>query len=220
MVDKKSDNLWGFEGFKNSFEDGIKEIKECSGKVKSKINILERTGYIMAMMTDKFDLQYIEEEKFCRKDLFDKALEIRIFNESGEIKWFRSSIDKPLQKRKKLDSSGWTIFADSDNYWDERQYLDIDDTKCNSDIRGINKEEEQCGNTDSAKSFTEKYIVTATGGGRYPLPIKAIEGKKEWYKDLQIIVRNYLNYEKNTMQLFISDWRLVGFGYEEIKNKL
>ena len=42
---------------------------------------------------------------------------------------------------------------------------------------------------------------------------------KEWYKDLQIIVRNYLDYEKDTMQLFISDWRLVGFGYEESQNK-
>lgn len=195
MVDKKSDNLQGLEEFIDSFEDGINEIKESSGKVKSKINILEGKGYIMAMMTDKFDLQYIEEEKFCRQDLFDKALEIRIFNESGEIKWFRSSIEKPLQKRKKLDLSEWTIFDDSDHYWDERQYLDIDDKKCNSDM------------------------VTATGGGRYPLPIKAVEGKKEWYKDLQIIVRNYLDYEKDTMQLFISDWRLVGFGYEESQNK-
>ena len=218
MVDKKSDNLQGLEEFKTSFKEGINEIKKSSGKVKGKINILGGTGCIMAMMTDKFDLQYIEEEKFSREDLFNKALEIRIFNESGEIKWFRSSIDKPLQKRKKLDSSEWTIFADTDNYWDERQYLDIDDKKCNSDIRGINKEE-RCGNTDSAKSFTEKYIVTTTGGGRYPLPIKAVEGKKEWYKDLQIIVRNYLEYEKDTMQLFISDWRLVGFGYEEIQKK-
>ena len=195
MVNKKDDNLQGFEKFKNSFEEGINEIKNCSAKVKSKKNILGGTGYIMAMMTDKFDLQYIEEEKFCREDLFDKALEIRIFNESGEIKWFRSSIEKPLLKRKKLDSSEWTIFADSDHYWDERQYLDIDDTKCNSDI------------------------VTATGGGQYPLPIKEIEKKKEWYKDLQIIVRNYLDYEKDTMQLFISDWRLVGFAYEEVGNK-
>lgn len=220
MVNKENDNLQEFEEFKTSFEKGIKEIKESFGKVKSKKDILGGTGYIMAMMTDKFDLQYIEKEKFCRKDLFDKALEIRIFNESGEIKWFRSSIDKPLQKRKKLDSSEWTIFADSDNYWDERQYLDIDDKKCNSDVKEINKEEEQHGNTDSVKSFTEKYIVTAMGGGRYPLPIKAVEGKKEWYKDLQIIIRNYLGYEKDTMQLFVSDWRLVGFAYEEVNDEV
>lgn len=181
------------EEFKNSFEEGIKVIKECFGTLKSENKILSGTGYIMAMMTDKFDLQYIEDENFNREELFHKALEIRIFNERGEIKWFRGSIDKPLQSRRKLDFPEWGIFRKSENYWDERQYLDIDDMK----------------------DVIEGHKVTAIGGGRYPLPIKPDGVKKDLYKDLQIVVRNYIDYEKDTMQLFISDWRLVGFTYEE-----
>lgn len=192
MYSKEKYNL-ELEKFKNSFEQGINEIKECSGTLKNAEKILGGTGYIMAMMTDKFDLQYIEDEKFNREELFHKALEIRIFNESGEIKWFRSTIDKPLQFRKKLDFSDWKIFAEPESYWDERQYLDIDDTK----------------------PIIKEHTVTATGGGQYPLPIKSSREKKDLYKDLQIVVRNYLAYEKDTMQLSVSDWRLVGFAYED-----
>lgn len=148
--------------FKEDFNQAVSEMKQ---------------GYILAMMTDKFDIQCIECEKFDREKLFCNALEVRMFNEQGEIKWFRSSIDKELQRREIKDDEQM-------EYWDEYQYLDIDDKKT-----GMEAEEK---------------IAYATGGGRYPLPIKN-------YNNAQVIVRNYLSYEQETNQVYISDWRLVGF---------
>ncbi len=70
-------------------------------------------------------------------------------------------------------------------FWDEWQYLDINEQK----------------------SKPEKGIAYATGGGRYELPLKD-------YRDAKIKIRNYLEYEEDTMQLYISDWRIIGFSKE------
>lgn len=35
------------------------------------------------------------------------------------------------------------------------------------------------------------------------------------YRDVKIKLRNYLQYEPDTMRVFISDWRLAGFANGE-----
>lgn len=140
-------------------------------------------GYIVAMMTDELDIQRIDCENFSRDKLFYNALEIRMFNENSEEKWYRSSIDKAFHYRVLKD--------DKKKYWDETQYLDIDENR---------------------SKMLEPGMVYATGGGKYPLPIND-------YKNAQVLVRNYLDYEEDTMQLYISDWRLVDFGSEEELDK-
>lgn len=154
------------EEFYEAFREAVSQVKK---------------GYIVTMLTDQFDIQRIETTDFGSeylKNLFHKALEIRMFNPEREIRWFRSSIDKNLKCRERIDTEN----MDRLTYWDETQYLDIDDTKSN--------EADQ--------------MVYATGGGIYSLPVKN-------YKNAKIRVRNYLSYEEDTMQIRISDWRLVDF---------
>lgn len=146
-------------------------------------------GYVIAMMTDVFDIQAVDKETFIREDLYQKALEIRMFNEQMEIKWFRSSVDKELQCREIVDKENtpsftWKGETKSLEYWDEYQYLDIDDSRTRAEA-------------------TEN-VVYATGGGSYPLPIAN-------YKDVKVKVRNYLSYETETNQAYISDYRFVAF---------
>ena len=66
--------------------------------------------------------------------------------------------------------------------WDENQYLDIDDTRSDP-VTGI---------------------ARATGGGEYPLPIAD-------YEDAMVQIRNYLEEDADTGELYTADWRLVGF---------
>lgn len=165
----------------------IKNINEfCSDFNESASHVGQ--GYVVVMLTDKFDIQRVECAEFKCEKLFRNALEIRMFNKEREIKWFRTSIDKELQRRERIDveegdSFEWNGAKHYYAYWDEYQYLDIDDTK----------------NCD-----WHQKIVYATGGGRYPLPI-------DNYKDAQVQVRNYLSYEEETNQVYITDWRLVDF---------
>lgn len=161
-----------FVEFEKSFNEVLSQMKE---------------GYILAMMTDQFDIQRIENAVCDLEQFYQKGLEFRVFNRKKEVKWFRSSINKNFQYREIEDKDiVETIECNGKiyhmSYWDERQYLDIDTTvKLDGKVR-------------------------ATGGGTYPLPIP-----KEMYASAQVIVRNYLNYEEDTMQVYVSDWRLVDF---------
>lgn len=67
-------------------------------------------------------------------------------------------------------------------FWDEYQYLDI----------------------DTQKSSTEEGRAKATGGGEYPLPV-------DDYKNMAVHIRNYLEADEDTGELYVADWRLVGF---------
>lgn len=66
--------------------------------------------------------------------------------------------------------------------WDEYQYLDI----------------------DTVRSDPAAGIARATGGGTYPLPISD-------YADAKIQIRNYLEEDADTGELYAADWRLIGF---------
>ena len=126
-------------------------------------------------------IQELDREQLDRDELYEKAMEIRMFNEEEEVKWFRGA-DQKLQCRERKDQEDQ---MDPLFFWDEWQYLDINEQK----------------------SKPEKGIAYATGGGRYELPLKD-------YRDAQIKIRNYLEYEEDTMQLYISDWRIIGFSKE------
>lgn len=147
-------------------------------------------GYVLALLTDRIELQRADEERLDRNEMYCKALEIRVFDEDGEDKWFRSSIGQEFRFR----SRGGEQSAASDNkavceqWWDEEQYLDIDDQR--KDRRDGR--------------------VRATGGGEYPLPLDCT-------KDAKIRIRNYLEYDEDTGELYISDWRILGFIEGEAK---
>ena len=83
------------------------------------------------------------------------------------------------------------------HWWNESQYLDIDTDRT--------KKERDNGKLDKGE-------VYATGGGKYPLPI-------EEYNDTKIRIRNYLGEDADTGELYVKDWRLVGFGEWEDSTK-
>ncbi len=154
--------------------DHVTEFQESFDQAISRIG----QGYVMAMMTDAFEIQRVELETLDRTKLYEKGIEIRMFNDTEEVKWFRCSIEKPFMMRMIHDTKELDPFS----YWDERQYLDIDETR----------------------SELDKGLAHSTGGGIYPLPLPD-------YKGAQLLIRNYLEYEEDTMQLRIADWRIVAF---------
>lgn len=158
-----------------------------------------RTGYVLVMATDRFELFSVNDDNNKNAFLNDwigNALEIRMFNDAVEHKWFRGSIDKVFSYRKIEDDAQMNPM----DYWDEYQYLDID--------------------LQASKGMPGN-MVCATGGGVYFLPmLSQNDNKEDRIKDTMIQIRNYLGYEKETGQLFISDWRIVKLGREdEIKEK-
>ena len=172
-----------------AFEDSIVKALSALKLITKSESLLgkdseEEEGYILTMLTDKFDIQLLKDENIDRNELFEKGIEIRIFNQKGEVKWFRSSIDKEFRYRERLMDSSLDENAD---YWDEEQYLDIDEKQ-----------------TKALRELTGGEDVITTGGGRYHLPCTD-------YHDIKVKIRNYLEYEKDTMQVYIADWRIVDF---------
>ena len=107
-------------------------------------------GFIIASGTDRlladhWPLKHWKEDDF---DL-NKMLEIRIFNISQEVKWFRPDIASNFKIR---------TMTDEGDVFDEWQYLDID-TK--QQIQSIDK-----GN-----------MVQSTTGGKYFIPVSDISVK-------------------------------------------
>lgn len=126
----KKTELETLTSFQESFDRAVSQMKD---------------GYVIAMMTDAFVIQRVGSEEFDRQVLFDRGLEIRVFDRTGEIKWFRSSIDKNFMIREIHDEEDLDMYL----HWDEAQYLDIDETASDS----------------------RQQLARATGGGTYPLPI-------------------------------------------------
>lgn len=169
----------GFEAFCVDFDQAAAPDSEDSGARK----------YIFVMTTEEISFSAAKREAYDRKELFDRGLEIRVFDETSEAKWFRASIDRGFSFRLRDDRG-----TDNDSLylWDESQYLDIDDGKT-KEMREAGKEEAVC----------------ATGGGTYTLPLRG-------YKDAKIRIRNYLGEEPDTGELYVEDWRLTGFTEGEV----
>lgn len=140
-----------------------------------------KNGYAVVMFTDKFEfLAYPFDEKTNK-----------ILNEDFEKKLIDMRIfNKDKEYRIfRGDISGNFHFRDSDDYikndyYDDEQYLDIDTKR-------------------SADSFKNDGIVRATGGGNYKLPFCD-------FNDIKICIRNYIDYDNESGQAYIKDWRLVG----------
>lgn len=98
-------------------------------------------------------------------------LEARVFTKDKEIKILRPTI---------ADGFGYRIIDDTAGEYDfieEKQYLDIDKTR-----------------SDGAN-------YTATGGGKYTLPVENAE---------KVVVRNYISYDEQGIAQ-ITDFRLVEY---------
>ena len=146
--------------------------------------------YLFAMTTECIKFFVVNDTRPDEKELSELAqngLEIRVFDEKREAKWFRPSIDKEFGFRLLDDDF---LKKDSLHIWDESQYLDIDDERTKDAIKN---------------GEIPKGTVFATGGGKYPLPL-------EKYKNAKIKVRNYLGEDPDTGELYVEDWRLTGLG--------
>lgn len=168
----------------NDREKFSSDFRECVRSVNN--------GYIFAMKTEGIDFCKASEEVYKSEAeigiLFSQGLEIRVFDEKSEAKWFRTGVDKAYRFRRITDDE--SVEKDSLHWWNESQFLDIDTerTKKGRDRGTLDRNE-----------------VYATGGGRYPLPT-------EQYKDAKLRIRNYLGEDEDTGELYVKDWRLVGFG--------
>lgn len=168
-----------FEAFREDFNHAAASDEKDPGARK----------YIFVMTTEEISFRAADSETYDRKELFEQGLEIRIFDETSEAKWFRASIDCGFSFRLRDDSG---MADDSLHVWDESQYLDIDDKK-----------------TEKIRAAGQEDMVCATGGGKYSLPING-------YKNAKIRIRNYLGEEPDTGELYAEDWRLAGFTEGEV----
>lgn len=104
---------------------------------------------------------------------FEHLLEIRIFTDEKELKIMRPTMEDYFSYRLIDDTLG------KYEYIDEKHYLDID--------------------TNPEKSTGTEY--TATGGGKYTLPIENAE---------RVLVRNYISYDEQGLAQ-ITDFRVVKY---------
>ncbi len=84
---------------------------------------LVKDGWIIAAYTDKYIVdKWPMKNESQKNDVISsesKALEIRIFDKDRELKLWRSEIGKDFYYRERTDK-------ETDDYYDEVQFLDID----------------------------------------------------------------------------------------------
>lgn len=135
---------------------------------------------VYALHTDHF---------YCGTELLideKHLIELRIFDEDSELKITRLNIgaefswryisDTEFQKR--IESENDEFLREfSNRVYDESHFLDID------------------------ANYTNGTSYTATGGGKYTLPVENAE---------KVRIRNYLEYDDDGI-LYIADFRIAGF---------
>lgn len=140
-------------------------------------------GYVFAMLTDEIVWKHWpvsqEEQKELRQKE-EKLLDIRIFNKEKELRMFRGDIGRKFYGRMLEDTDK---ALQEQEYFDEEQYLDIDDQR-------------------SPELFAREKKVRATGGGCYELPLSG-------FADAKVKIRNYLGYYEESGQAYVRDWRLM-----------
>lgn len=141
--------------------------------------------YIIVAFTDEYYVNrwsadiFMDEIKNKIENNKEKILEIRVFDEKREILMMRTDIGK--------DFGEISIIEDDDrDYFDEVQFLDIDEKK-----------------TLQLRSNGD-YKVSAMGGGIYSLPL-------ENYKNMGVVVRYYFGKYEESGVATISHCRIVGF---------
>ncbi len=134
-------------------------------------------AYTDKLLLDKVVMGYAWEEILKTQS---RLLELRIFSVEAEYRAIRGNIGQPLHMRKIFESA---TDIENETYFDERQYLDINQKKVQRDERGYK-------------------VWTTTGGGPYNLPLMH-------YEDAALKVRNYISYYETSGQAYVSDFRLV-----------
>ncbi|MDO4489841.1 MAG: CRISPR-associated protein Csx19 [Lachnospiraceae bacterium] len=111
-------------------------------------------GYVVAALTDEYLFDTWPMKSCSLEGKAHKVLEIRIFNQTCELKLFRTDVFRSFSCRR--------ITAEEESrmdYFDQEQYLDID-TK------------------QSRQGFEATGTVRATGGGSYHLPFPTMTDVK------------------------------------------
>lgn len=139
-------------------------------------------GFVFAMLTDeilweRWPLESDRRKLFQEKE--EKLLDIRVYNREREARVSRSDIGRAFRGRSLNDEKESSEWQD---YFDEEQFLDIDD-KCSNEL------------------FSVEGKVQATGGGRYPLPLPD-------FRNAKVLIRNYVGYYEESGQAYVKDWRL------------
>lgn len=140
-------------------------------------------GFVFAMLTDAIVWKHWPMSPEEQKDLQqkeEKLLDIRIFNKEKELRMFRGDIGRKFRGRMLEDTEA---VLHGQEFFDEEQYLDIDDRR-------------------SAGLFAREQKVQATGGGCYDLPLSG-------FADAKVKIRDYLGYYEESGQAYVKDWRLV-----------
>ena len=82
-------------------------------------------GYVFIMTTENIDFckasKEVYESDAEKEKLFRQGLEIRIFDEKSERKWFRTGIDKAYSFRRVTDDE--ETEKDRLHWWNESQYF-------------------------------------------------------------------------------------------------
>ena len=139
-------------------------------------------GFVFAMLTDeilweRWPLESDRRKLFQEKE--EKLLDIRVYNREREVRVSRSDIGRKFLGRNLNDGKESSEWQD---YFDEEQFLDIDDER-------------------SKELFAVEGKVQATGGGRYPLPLPD-------FRNAKVLIRNYVGYYEESGQAYVKDWRL------------
>ncbi len=150
----------------------LSEFMACTDSVE---------GFVTAQLTDQYILDYwpMKNESLVGKE--GKILEVRVFNKDKEYKLFRADLLDDFKIRL-IDES--EIKPKKDDYFDQKQFLDIDTAR-------------------SHELFQKKHRVKTTTGGDYYLPLDSFD------KMPYVVVRQYFGINERNGQAFINDYRLV-----------
>lgn len=108
-------------------------------------------GYVFAAFTDELIIGEWKQNMSFIDAKRDRLLELRIFNEEMEVKYYRTSISREFCERI-IDRNN----EDQTEFYEETQILDIDTLR-------------------SKELNQETGDVLATGGGQYHLPVEMTE---------------------------------------------
>lgn len=158
----------------------MEQFWSCAGEIGK--------GFIFAMLTDEIIWESWPLEPDARKmfqEKEEKLLDVRVYDSKREVRIFRSDIGRAFRGRSLNDEKET---PDEQDYFDEEQYLDIDDKA-------------------SEKLFVSEGKVQTTGGGKYHLPLPG-------FRNAKIQIRNYLGYYEESGQAYVKDWRIMGLFQE------
>ena len=179
----------------------VRRTKTLNNDNKNSIQLEEVCdvkGFYVVAMTDRY---IVGEWPISGKDTSlqeHKILELRIFNEDVEYKWYRGNIGEKFRYRKISDNEAKEIYEEP---FEEYQLLDIDLQKSSIDLLPCE--------------------VKTAKGGKYYLPINGINNiKKDFpYVKVKYYIPKYNPEDKTTVHSYVKDWRLAGFCVKNSRDK-